>query len=70
MKKQILFISMVVLLQIANCQLPTCILDVLSLAAGTYYLEIYDGKTSVRKVFTKKYQEFASTKKRMEPKLQ
>jgi hypothetical protein len=33
---------------------PTCSLDVSSLAAGAYFLELYDGKYYSRKVFTKR----------------
>jgi len=41
-------------LQTAHCKLPSCSIDVSSLSAGTYFIEISDGETLVKKVFTKK----------------
>jgi PKD repeat protein len=47
-------LGMAVSLPTANCKLPTCFVDVSSLSAGIYFLEITDGIISSRKIFTKK----------------
>ena len=46
-------IGSAVTLPAANCQLPTCTLDVSSLDAGTYYVELVSGKNTYRSRFIK-----------------